>query len=377
MGAGKSSVGRAVARRLKMRFADTDEMIEMAQCATIAQIFESQGEEAFRQMEKLAIRSAASEENAVISTGGGALLLAENLQALRENSVLFYLKARPEVLAERIKNNLERPLLTGMGKTAKITRLLKHREEKYLQADFVIDANGPIESTSAIILHKLKSKAALVAVIAEEDIGALLRKINAAKKRGAEIAELRLDFMKSPTPENVKKAVSKCRKAGLKCIITCREKREGGKWKIANKMELLKKALEDGADFIDLEFSLGKIADFPKSKVIVSYHNLRKTPPLGILIRLMEKMSKAGKIVKIVCKTPNFEDQKALMRLLETAKKRQIRLIAFGVGRGSKRSRIVASLTGSRFVYGHLGFSVAEGQPSFSELKGVFDGWKG
>lgn len=139
MGAGKTSVGKVLAKRLSMEFIDIDSFIEENENITINEIFASKGEEYFRKLETQAINLICSKDNQVISTGGGAVQDTDNLDILKRNSKVVYLKAIAKTLYERIKNETNRPLLKVENPLKKLEELLVNREENYLKADIVVD----------------------------------------------------------------------------------------------------------------------------------------------------------------------------------------------------------------------------------------------
>ncbi len=141
MGAGKSLVAKALAKRLKRKVVSTDVLIEKRERKTIAKIFAEQGEPYFRGVEKKVISEIAPENNRIIDCGGGVVLDQENILNLKKNGILFYLKADPEVIWERIKSQQTRPLLKTDNPKVKIEELLEKREPFYRQADYIIDAN--------------------------------------------------------------------------------------------------------------------------------------------------------------------------------------------------------------------------------------------
>ena len=110
MGAGKTSVGRLVARALGREFVDTDLMIERASRMTIAELFQREGELSFRRREMAAIDRAISVPGRVVAVGG-AVLSAENRTALKQAGLLVYLQGHPETLAGRLTGAVDRPLL--------------------------------------------------------------------------------------------------------------------------------------------------------------------------------------------------------------------------------------------------------------------------
>lgn len=142
MGTGKSSVGRALGKKLKRPVIDVDENIELSEKTSIREIFEKYGEAHFRLLEKKAIEEVSSRSGAVITTGGGAVLDAGNVRALKKNGILVALSASPETIFARVKNSGQRPLLDQGDPLAEIRRLLSLREPHYRLADVFIDTDG-------------------------------------------------------------------------------------------------------------------------------------------------------------------------------------------------------------------------------------------
>ena len=113
MGAGKTTVGRLVARELGREFVDTDTLVERMARLQIAEIFQREGEEGFRRREIVAIDRAVAIPGRVIAVGGGAVLSADNRTVLKQAGLLVYLRATPETLAGRLTGVTNRPLLSG------------------------------------------------------------------------------------------------------------------------------------------------------------------------------------------------------------------------------------------------------------------------
>lgn len=144
MGCGKTKVGLLLARRLGRVFVDTDAMVEEKAGKRVSDIFGEEGEEQFRRLEHVCVVEAAQRPDAVVALGGGAIVRAENRDAIREG-IEIYLRAKPETLLDRVSGNEERPLLAGldrMGKLEKIQRMLREREPFYRKAHLVVDTDG-------------------------------------------------------------------------------------------------------------------------------------------------------------------------------------------------------------------------------------------
>ncbi|OEF99608.1 hypothetical protein BHF71_08270 [Vulcanibacillus modesticaldus] len=158
MGSGKSSVGRELAKRLNVKHFDTDEEIEKSEQLSVKEIFETKGEQYFRQLEKkifeLTIKASLP---AVISTGGG-LVLSKNNRELMKDSYVIFLDTSANEIYNRLKDNKDRPLLNnGKELTTTITDILGERQKIYQQiADLTVGTDGKqIEQIVDQILSKL------------------------------------------------------------------------------------------------------------------------------------------------------------------------------------------------------------------------------
>jgi 3-dehydroquinate synthase len=139
-GSGKSTVARLAAKALGWRALDTDALIEEGAGRSIAEVFAQEGEARFRELEREALRRAAGEEQAVVATGGGAMLARENRLAMADGGFVICLDAPAKTLLERLgAGGSERPLLAGGDPLARITELKAQRARYYALADFVID----------------------------------------------------------------------------------------------------------------------------------------------------------------------------------------------------------------------------------------------
>lgn len=142
MGSGKSSVGRELARRFGAPFVDVDERIESAAGSSIRDLFAREGEPAFREREKAALREALSVKGCVIATGGGAFSDEENRALLRSYAPVVYLEAAVETLLARLAGDLGRPLLRGGDREAVVRELLSRRIPGYRTADLTVRTDG-------------------------------------------------------------------------------------------------------------------------------------------------------------------------------------------------------------------------------------------
>lgn len=148
-GSGKTTVGRQLARRLRIPFVDTDQWIEKRIGLTIREYFEREGEAAFRDVEAGVIADlTAAQAPQVLSTGGGAVLRPENRAILRERCQVVYLKSYPEELYRRLRNDTTRPLLQVADPMARLRDLFDVRDPLYREtAHFVLETGRPSVAT--------------------------------------------------------------------------------------------------------------------------------------------------------------------------------------------------------------------------------------
>ena len=159
MGAGKTTMGRQLAKKLHLDFFDSDRVIEERTGATIPLIFELEGEDGFRQREQLVIDELTQKSNIVLATGGGAVLRAENRQHLKSRGTVIYLHSDIAHLMERIRHDKNRPLLQTPDPEAKLRELMKQREPLYRESAHITINTGDVSIRAAIqaILDRLKN----------------------------------------------------------------------------------------------------------------------------------------------------------------------------------------------------------------------------
>jgi shikimate kinase len=139
MGAGKSTIGRRLSARLRLRFLDADSEIETAHAGmTIPEIFSAYGEPYFRDGEARVIARLLEGGPAVLATGGGAFMREETRNRIREKAISIWLKADVDVIMKRVKRRADRPLLQTADPEATLGRLLTEREPVYQHADLTI-----------------------------------------------------------------------------------------------------------------------------------------------------------------------------------------------------------------------------------------------
>jgi shikimate kinase len=140
MGAGKSTVGRLLAREFGFAFIDSDHEIEARNGVPIATIFELEGEAGFRSRERRVIDELTRRDRIVLATGGGAVIDSENRRDLAGRGFVIYLHARPESLYQRLRNDRSRPLLQTADPRARLAQLYRERDPWYREAaDLVVE----------------------------------------------------------------------------------------------------------------------------------------------------------------------------------------------------------------------------------------------
>ena len=156
MGAGKTSVGRLLARHLGKTFYDCDHEIERTTGVKVALVFEIEGETGFRARETKVLAELVKGANIVLATGGGAVLSAENRRLLAENGTVVYLRAAAADLWGRTRHDRNRPLLKTADPLAKLQQLFDERDPLYRAvADIVVDTG---RQSVGSLAHRLETQ---------------------------------------------------------------------------------------------------------------------------------------------------------------------------------------------------------------------------
>lgn len=143
-GSGKSTVGRQLSRRLQLPFFDSDHLIEQRLGCSIREYFAREGEAAFRDLEEQVLAELAQGPDAVVATGGGAVLREANRNALRAGGKVIYLRSTPEELYRRLRHDTQRPLLQVADPMARLRTLYAERDALYREtAHFQIETGRP------------------------------------------------------------------------------------------------------------------------------------------------------------------------------------------------------------------------------------------
>jgi len=157
MGAGKSAVGRQLARTLHLTFVDSDDEVESRTGVDIAFIFEKEGEEGFRKREAAAIDDLTKMDNVVLATGGGAVVDPDNRSYLGGRGLVVYLYTTVDQQVSRTKKGRERPLLESGNRRAVLEELLLQRDPLYREiADLVVETDGrKVHSVASEIIEQI------------------------------------------------------------------------------------------------------------------------------------------------------------------------------------------------------------------------------
>jgi shikimate kinase len=142
MGAGKTTLGKALAQRLRRDFIDTDRLLVERTGVPVALVFEIEGEDGFRRRESALLAEICGGERNVVATGGGVVLAEGNRRLMRESGTVVYLKARVESLWERTRHDSSRPLLATPNPRERLAELLEERDPLYHEAAHIVVETG-------------------------------------------------------------------------------------------------------------------------------------------------------------------------------------------------------------------------------------------
>ncbi len=217
--------------------------------------------------------------------------------------------------------------------------------------------------------------------IMEANVEDANRAIRSAKEGGADIVELRLDYIPDLDDGKVGDLVDSVE---IPKIITIRPEREGGFWRGEEKdrVDLFLTALSFGAEYVDVEVStdvgwryeISKACKSSGSKMIISYHNFEKTPPKEELIDICKNEYAAGALIaKIATTVASIDDVSNILSVVDYFRRKEREIIGIGMGRLGRITRIMGPLLGSYLTYASLekGKESAEGQLTLEETKTV------
>jgi shikimate kinase len=155
MGAGKTTLGRALAQRTGLDFVDTDRVLIERTGVPVATIFEIEGEDGFRKRESDVLAELAERQGCVVATGGGAVLAEDNRRVMRAAGTVIYLRARLESLWERTRHDTSRPLLATPDPRATLAQILEKRDPLYRDAAHLIVETG--SQSAAVLVNRVMS----------------------------------------------------------------------------------------------------------------------------------------------------------------------------------------------------------------------------
>ena len=155
MGSGKSIIGKDLSKYLNMKFYDSDKEIEIKTRQNVNSIFEEKGELFFRNIEEKICLELLTQDNCIISLGGGSIINKKIRKAIKQNSYSIYLQVKLNNLLARLQNTKKRPLLNkNLDKKQILKNLYLQRQKFYEKADFVIDNN----KDKSLVLEKIKTQ---------------------------------------------------------------------------------------------------------------------------------------------------------------------------------------------------------------------------
>ena len=155
MGAGKTTIGKLLAKKLKKTFYDTDHEIEKKLGVKVSVIFELEGEEGFRKRETQMIDELTNKKDIILATGGGAVLSEENRRLLKERGKVIYLNAKPQHLAKRMAFDKDRPLLQQGNMLDTLNHLYQERHPLYLSVSSSVVDTG--QQKTQTIINKIEA----------------------------------------------------------------------------------------------------------------------------------------------------------------------------------------------------------------------------
>ena len=142
MGVGKSTIGKKLAKKLKLKFIDIDHLIETREKSTIKEIFEDKSENYFRKVEKKIIVEELKKNNLVIALGGGAFINASLRRKIKDTCISFWLDLKVDILLKRLKNTTKRPLLDKDQLEKSVNKIYSERKKIYNESNFRIKCNS-------------------------------------------------------------------------------------------------------------------------------------------------------------------------------------------------------------------------------------------
>ncbi len=407
MGSGKTTVGATLANSLSMQQVDVDQAIEEKAGMSIGDIFQLYGEETFREMEKeMVAHLSKQEEPSVICSGGGVVLHPENVAALQKTGTVVWLKASPEEIYHRIKEDTGRPLLKDSMNVEKITSMLNGRLPLYEKAaHLLVETDGKnTETISQEIIEKMKT----IVKVKHLALGSGRPKIcvpmmgtNQAEleselvtikmlSHAIDLIEWRVDFFRrADKPGEVIDALTFIRDQlpEMPLLFTFRTLAEGGEQEISieDYKKLYEKVIASKmVDLVDLEMfldtalvnSLVKTAKKAGCKVVISNHDFHKTPVVDEMVNQLQEARELGAdLPKMAVMPTDAADVLALQEATRIANEELHLgpLITMSMGPLGMISRISGQLFGSCVTFGAATVTSAPGQIPVEDLYHILD----
>lgn len=159
MGCGKTTIGKILAKRTGREFIDMDKYIEEKENMTVSQIFETHGEDYFRDVEHQVCKELSEKQDLIVATGGGALTFQRNVEVIRKSATVLLISVPVEVISKRLKNDTTRPLLQRPDKEEAMRELYNKRLPIYTDAATVIvNGTGHPKAVAKLIMNTMNLK---------------------------------------------------------------------------------------------------------------------------------------------------------------------------------------------------------------------------
>jgi len=409
---GKTTAGKELAKELNLEHIELDELLEELyykkhnERLSFKEIYKKHGEKFFRNLENSALTGIKDKKNIVLSLGGGTVLSEQNRKIMKEIGTIVYLDVDKSILLDRILNADELPAFLDKDKPEKsFEEILDKRKPIYSEiADYRIKIKDepvseilkkinenlkfssiqqveyneklPIKKIAIKNVKTKKNKIKICIPITADTIEEALGNLKKAEGKG-DLIELRLDFIKDIDEGKVEELLKNKIK---EVIVTCRPKSENGRFERSEeeRILLLKKAVESGAEYVDVEFKTNKdfinslIKNKSKPKIIISHHNFDETLPIEELENIYNEIKKLDPdLVKIVTFANSLNDNFNIFRLLEGKDD----LIGFCMGIKGQISRVLAPKFNSLITFASLekNKESADGQLTIEEMKNEYN----
>jgi len=412
---GKTTAGRELAKELNLELIELDELLEELyyerynEGLSFREIYKKHGEEFFRKLESEALIRLKGRKNIVVGSGGGAVLSEQNRKIMKEIGTIVYLDVDKNILLDRILNADELPAFLDKDKPEKsfeeifdkrkpiysgiANYRIKIKDEPISEILKKINEKLPIKKISIKNIKTKKNKTKICIPISACTIEEALEDLKKAGEKD-ELVELRIDFIKDIDEGKVERLL---KNKTEEVIVTCRPKSENGRFEGSEeeRILLLKKAVELGAEYVDIEFKTNnnfiteliknkktkEIEDFrgfekqkffKQSKIIISYHNFDETPPIKELENIYNEIKRLNPdLVKIVTFANSLNDNFNIFKLLEGKND----LIGFCMRLKGQISRVLAPKFNSRITFASLeeNKESANGQLTIEEMKNEYN----